>query len=207
MYCATCGAEVVDGASYCGACGAYLDQRPPEAADHRSSLDHGRPTAPSDARPAAPGPGGDPPGAETTYAGFWLRAGALILDSMILIGLAIGFAVVLVLFDAELLVEQGTARAAVRELIGGMLSWLYYAGLESSSLRATIGKRALGLQVTDLAGRQVSFARATGRYFAKVLSALTLGLGYLMAAFTDRKQTLHDMVSGCLVVTPIDRST
>ena len=85
-----------------------------------------------------------------------------------------------------------------------MLSWVYYAGLESSSMRATLGKKALGLQVTDLTGQQISFARATGRYFGKLLSALTLGLGYLMAAFTERKQTLHDIVASCLVtrVTP-----
>ncbi len=72
--------------------------------------------------------------------------------------------------------------------------------MESSSLQATLGKKALGLQVTDLEGRRVSFARATGRYFGKVLSAITFGLGYLMAAFTERKQTLHDIVSSCLVI-------
>jgi len=78
--------------------------------------------------------------------------------------------------------------------------WLYYAGLEASSKQATVGKILLGLRVTDLAGFRVSFKKATGRYFAKVLSALLLLLGFVMAAFTERKQALHDILAGTVVV-------
>jgi uncharacterized RDD family membrane protein YckC len=85
-------------------------------------------------------------------------------------------------------------------VLGWLLSWFYFAFMESSSRQATLGKMAIGVRVTDLDGRPVSFARATGRYFAKILSNLTLGIGHLMVAFTERKQGLHDMVAGTLVV-------
>jgi uncharacterized RDD family membrane protein YckC len=77
--------------------------------------------------------------------------------------------------------------------------WLYFALLESSSWQGTLGKKALGLIVTDMMGRRISFARATGRHFAKIISGMILLIGYLMAGFTERKQALHDMIAGCLV--------
>jgi len=58
----------------------------------------------------------------------------------------------------------------------------------------------LGIRVTDLNGNRISFGRATGRYFAKIVSSLTFMIGYIIAGFTDRKQALHDMIAGCLVV-------
>ena len=57
----------------------------------------------------------------------------------------------------------------------------------------------LGMKVTDLYGNRISFARATGRHFAKFISGLMLGFGFLMVAFTERKQGLHDIVAGTLV--------
>lgn len=79
--------------------------------------------------------------------------------------------------------------------------WLYFAGLESSPLQSTLSGRILGLRVTDLDGEPVSFNRATLRYFAMYFSALTpLAIGYLMAFWTKRRQTLHDYVSSTLVL-------
>jgi len=78
-------------------------------------------------------------------------------------------------------------------------SWLYEALMESSSRQATLGKMIFGMKVTDLSGNRISFARATGRYFAKWLSGLTLLIGYIIAGFTERKQALHDMLAGTLV--------
>lgn len=78
--------------------------------------------------------------------------------------------------------------------------WLYYALLESSSRQATIGKMALGLIVIDEEGERITFARATGRHFAKILSTLVFFVGYLMVAFTQRKQGLHDLIAGTLVI-------
>ena len=81
-------------------------------------------------------------------------------------------------------------------LFGG---WLYFALMESSTRQATLGKMALDMKVTDDEGNRISFGRATGRYFAKILSALILLIGFIMVAFTDRKRGLHDMIAGTLV--------
>lgn len=79
--------------------------------------------------------------------------------------------------------------------------WLYFAGFESSRLQSTLSGRILGLRVTDLKGEPVSFNRATVRHFAMYLSALTpFAIGYLMAFWTKRRQTLHDYLSSTLVV-------
>ena len=79
--------------------------------------------------------------------------------------------------------------------------WLYFAGLESSPVQSTLSGRILGLRVTDLSGEPISFNRATVRHFAMYLSAVTpFAVGYLMAFWTKRRQTLHDYVSSTLVV-------
>jgi Tfp pilus assembly major pilin PilA len=78
--------------------------------------------------------------------------------------------------------------------------WFYYALMESSGQQATLGKRAVGIKVTDLEGNQISFGRATGRLAAHILSGVILGIGFAMAAFTSRRQTLHDKIAGTLVV-------
>jgi uncharacterized RDD family membrane protein YckC len=73
--------------------------------------------------------------------------------------------------------------------------------MESSEWQATLGKKALGLVVTDMAGNRVSFGRSTGRHFGKMLTNLIPAfIGYIMAGFTDKKQALHDMLAGCLVL-------
>ena len=83
--------------------------------------------------------------------------------------------------------------------IGLLGSWIYEVAMESSAKQATVGKMALGLKVTDLEGRRISFARATGRHFAKLISGMIFLVGYIMAGFTQRKQALHDMIAGTLV--------
>ena len=78
--------------------------------------------------------------------------------------------------------------------------WLHSTLMESSKYQGTVGKLALGQRVTDLDGKRISFGRANARFFARILSSMTLGIGYIMAAFTQKKQTLHDMVAGTLVL-------
>ena len=78
--------------------------------------------------------------------------------------------------------------------------WLYFSLQECSAQQATLGKRALGIKVTDLEGGRVSFGRATARYFSKILSGLICDVGFIMAGFTARKQGLHDMIASTLVV-------
>jgi uncharacterized RDD family membrane protein YckC len=81
-------------------------------------------------------------------------------------------------------------------LLGG---WLYEALMESSSYQATLGKMILGMKVTDLYGNRISFGRATGRHFAKILSGMVLCIGFIMVGLTQRKQGLHDLLAGTLV--------
>jgi uncharacterized RDD family membrane protein YckC len=86
-----------------------------------------------------------------------------------------------------------------------LIQWLYHAYLESGEKQATWGKQALGLYVTDLTGNHVTFGRASGRFFAKMVTGMIpLGIGYVMAGFTagftERKQALHDMIASCLVL-------
>ena len=85
-------------------------------------------------------------------------------------------------------------------LILGVITWLYFAIMESSAAKATLGKLALGIIVTDIRGNKISFMKATGRYFGKIISGFILCIGYLMAGFTEKKQALHDIMAGCIVV-------
>ena len=125
------------------------------------------------------------------YAGFWRRVAAALLD-----GLIVG--VVTAPFSIGM--SSGNRYSATASSISTVVSWLYSALMESSSKQATLGKMALGIRVTDLDGNRIGFGKATGRYFAKILSALILGIGFLMVAFTERKQGLHDILAGTLVV-------
>jgi uncharacterized RDD family membrane protein YckC len=84
-------------------------------------------------------------------------------------------------------------------VLGVVLDWLYSALLESSSRQATVGKMALGLIVTDMEGQRISFGRATARAFAKYISCFALFIGFIMVAFTEKKQGLHDLIAGTLV--------
>jgi uncharacterized RDD family membrane protein YckC len=125
------------------------------------------------------------------YAGFWRRVAAALID-----GLIVG--VVTAPFSVGM--GSGNRYSATASSISTVVSWLYSALMESSAKQATLGKMALGIRVTDLDGNRIGFGKATGRYFAKILSALILGIGFLMVAFTERKQGLHDMLAGTLVV-------
>lgn len=84
-------------------------------------------------------------------------------------------------------------------IISQAANWLYSSIMESSSKQATLGKMALGIIVTDGAGNRISFARATGRYFAKILSGLIFYIGYIMIAATEKKQGLHDIIASTFV--------
>jgi uncharacterized RDD family membrane protein YckC len=86
-------------------------------------------------------------------------------------------------------------------VVSMIINWLYFAGFESSRWQATLGKRALGIAVTDLAGSRITFLRATARAFAHYLSLISFGIGYLIQPFTEKRQALHDLVAGTLVVT------
>jgi uncharacterized RDD family membrane protein YckC len=150
-----------------------------------------------------------------SYAGFWRRFAAYLIDAIVVsIGLGIALVVLnligLPLFEnveTATQVEGMSASAEVTAtptplaiLIVVVVEWLYFAGLESSARQATFGKMALGIRVTDIEGGRIGFIRATCRLLAKIISALILYIGFIMAGFTQRKQALHDMICGTLVV-------
>ncbi len=149
-----------------------------------------------------------------TYAGFWKRFVAYIIDDIVLS--VAGLIVVLIvggIFGLGLLSAIGQESEASPALIAAFASgilvvvvcimvagWLYYALMESSANQGTLGKMALGIKVTDLNGNRISFGKATGRYFGKIVSGMILYIGFIMAGFTEKKQALHDIMAGCLVV-------
>ena len=122
------------------------------------------------------------------YAGFWVRFVALVIDCIIIVP-----------FNNYILSYMGEG-SILRILVPNLIWWIYTAGLTSSILQATLGKKILGLKVVDLNVNRISFAPATGRFFASILSGLILGIGYLMVAFNPKKQGLHDQIAGTFVV-------
>jgi uncharacterized RDD family membrane protein YckC len=193
---------------------------------------------PVSAAPAAvamPGPAAPQP--RQVYGGFWRRVAAWVIDWMVLLlaqfvlGVVVGILVLVALASSSAGIDETNPglRIAV-SVIGLVLSWLYFAGLESSAWQAAIGKRVMRLVVADRQGRRLSFGRATVRYVLKflfvpiafvanVVTALTPGaqdlqdvlavavsvsfllvvVSYVAAAFTPRKQAVHDLIAGTLV--------
>ena len=129
------------------------------------------------------------------YAGFWSRLAAGLLDLLILLVPTFLVPIVVALTTGPK--SKASMAADVSVLL---LYWLYFAGMESSRKRATFGKAAFGICVVDMEGNRIGFLRATGRLFAKILSLIPLGIGFLMAGVMPRKQALHDIVAGSLVV-------
>ena len=138
------------------------------------------------------------------YAGFWLRLVAALLDAaaMLMPFFFLSFvAIVLIKFgSARTGYEPGVIFLVALPIIIIVGTWLYFAIMESSAWQATLGKKLMGLYVTDLHGQPLTLGRATGRTLTKYLSTTTAGIGYLMCGFTARKQALHDVVAKCLVL-------
>ncbi len=143
------------------------------------------------------------------HGGFWLRFVAAVLDWLILYAggmFVVGFVSAAAGAPFILLVRWGPGLGGYAGLhvliffIDMSVAWLYAALFQSSRLQASPGMLALGLRVTTLEGERIGFGRASGRYFSTILSALILCFGYFMIGWTQRKQALHDMIAGTLVV-------
>ena len=134
------------------------------------------------------------------YAGFWRRFWAYVIDLIILGFLAAVLRALTGEDDIGIVDFLANPDEPAPNGLSVLVTWFYFAWLESSARRATPGKQALGLVVTDLGGNRISFLRATGRFFAKFLSALILLIGFIMAAFTERHQVLHDKIADTVVV-------
>lgn len=203
MFCSSCGATVPEASGFCGSCGrpmvGYNVGQP-------AAVAAGVGTVPMVAAPAG-----------TLYAGFWLRVVAAIIDGLLL---GIPTAVIFFIFFASaipsLMQHQQDPMAIVLTILPRLIllvvvylagAWLYWALMESSSWQATLGKKALGLYVTDMAGNRATFARTSGRFWAgrgiamvPYLGGLYFLISCIMAGFTERKQALHDMIANCLVM-------
>jgi uncharacterized RDD family membrane protein YckC len=218
VYCSKCGSNLADDATFCSRCGAQIVAVSPAAipTSGAAPLAAAVPAGAIAGGYAVAQPVYVQPLPLVTYAGFWLRVLAYLID-MIVLGL---FAVPILIGAAMVMgiggmIESiphnqdpfmnGLPPAFILFLMfcGGLSlfgTWLYFALLESSEWQGTAGKKALGLIVTDMAGRRVTFLRATARYFAKYVTHFTFFIGYIMAGFTEKRQALHDMIASCLVL-------
>lgn len=182
MFCPRCGAANDEGKPACAECGAPLG--PPAADPYRASVYQ------------------DAPGTNVSYAGFWKRVAAQIIDAIILniVGTILG----LIITGSSMYSIRGGGIAAGRvagfEVVFVVIGWLYYTLLESSARQATVGKMALGIVVTDLQGKRISFGRANARFWGKIVSVVIIYVGFIMVAFTEKKQGLHDKMAETLVV-------
>lgn len=210
MYCSKCGSEISATTAFCSTCGQAISGLVP-------AIPSLSPVDPNQYAPVVPPSYGGEQFAGVAYAGFWLRFVAFLID-----GVISGFLFLILLIPLFILTGAGAAlgrigsgedisdEVAAFVGIGFVLGffvitvgvrWLYYALSESSSWQGTLGKKMLNLTVTDLSGQPISFARASGRYFAKFITNLIpLAIGYILAGFTEKKQAIHDMIAGCLVL-------
>jgi uncharacterized RDD family membrane protein YckC len=224
MFCSKCGAGVEEGKAFCGSCGqavsGYAASQPAEvAARAPSGLPGASPGYAPAAVPAWPAPGAQP---GVAYAGFWLRLVAAIIDGLVIsIPLAPVYIFVFIGFFKNTQNLQDLQDPTmvwtilgpkmflffILGIVAVIVNWIYHGLFESSAWQGTPGKKALGLIVTDLEGRRISFARASGRFFAGRGATIIPSLGglyYLIdcicIGFTDRKQALHDMIANTLVL-------
>jgi uncharacterized RDD family membrane protein YckC len=205
MHCSSCGASVTEGTAFCGSCGRPIvgfriaPPSPGAAAARRTA-----------------GPSGMLAVSTTNYAGFWLRFVAALIDG-ILLGIPLSILALIVIAGSLSTIRHTrdpmTIMMTVLPQLGFiaivylLASWLYWGLMESSAWQATLGKKALGLYVTDLEGNRPTFGRVSGRFFAgrgiSIVPSIG-GLYYLvdciMVGFTEKKQALHDMIASCLVL-------
>jgi uncharacterized RDD family membrane protein YckC len=181
MYCTQCGTQNPDDAKFCHHCGHQL------AADSTAL--------------------------STQYAGFWRRFVAYVIDRLIL-GIPSGILVLVFIVPSIVSLVGGLCdpERIPFAILSFVMSWvwlilvivighlLYFVWFESSRFQATPGKMLLGIVVTDISEKRVSFLRALGRNLGKIISHWILNIGFLMAGVTAKKQALHDMMADCLVV-------
>lgn len=145
-------------------------------------------------------------GGRVVYAGFWKRAAASFIDSFVvgivagMVGMVFGLMMVAMMGSGGFDEGLAVVLQIVNQLVALGLGATYFGWMHSSTMQASVGKLAVGIKVVRGDGSRISFARGFGRYFAYMLSTLTIGIGLIMAGFTERKRALHDMICDTLVV-------
>lgn len=182
MYCPSCGTEAPTSARFCISCGAALVQPSSNRAAAATAPD----SAPTASTPPVSAEGELP----RLYAGFWRRTAAVMIDWLIIS--LIGTWVVTPVFPEAL----GAYAAFV---ISPSVAF-YFIAFEISPLQATPGKLLMRIKVTDMHGARMSVLGTIVRTAAALLSVFTLGLGFMLAGVSARRQALHDMVTRSLVV-------
>ena len=173
-FCPQCGTAQASRANFCPDCGADLSVGTPPVVRREGEAV-----------------------ATVAYAGFGRRLAAWVIDTVLLGIVSLIISVIIVGGDAD---DASRGAQVAVNTIAFAIAWGYYAGMESSTKQGTLGKMILGIVVTDVDGQRITFMRATGRHFAKIISGLLLFIGYLMVIWTARKQGLHDIMAGTLVV-------
>jgi len=201
MYCPKCGKETDTSGQFCQWCGAPIEAAAavpvvPAAEEVEETPDVG------------------------VYAGLGRRFVAFIVDFILIIilgliavaffnqvnGIMYLYYIVALHAPIASLTTVGTPVAALTPIVAAfgllvvVVPWLYYAGFESSRGQATPGKVLMRLEVTDMEGNRVSFARATLRFFGKFISLIIIFIGFIMIGVTKKRQGLHDKIAGCLVL-------
>lgn len=216
MFCTKCGTEVQQTALFCPSCGA--PQQAPAEVVQQTSVQLSPPSVQQPSFQANQNAAATQSPVQGFYAdahaqnsvrygGFWIRVVASLIDTLIVtfvswliafgVGLSLGLLMGIAGASEDTVVVMSTLVGYVASLL---VNWYYFTYMESSARQATFGKLALGLAVTDMNGNRISFGRANARYFAKFLSALIFMIGFLMVAFTQKKQGLHDLIASTLVV-------
>ena len=140
------------------------------------------------------------------YAGFWLRGCAFAIDTFIL---SMIFGMIVSYYPMQLMIfpdaNAQSLLAFPRVTLAGFallfaIMWAYYVLFETSSWQGTPGKRLFRLYVADLAGKKITFSRSSIRYFGRKISEATFLVGYIVAGFTEKKQALHDILAGSIVL-------
>jgi uncharacterized RDD family membrane protein YckC len=205
MYCSKCGTKLADDTVFCSSCGQPTSVTVPASGVGMPASSVTR-YAQTGAMLVVPSP----------YAGFWLRLLAFLID-LILLGVVLGVAAMLAvaaigvgyfrtMFEGLQAGGDEYVFAVVSDIFVALLfafavNWIYHAWMESSEYQGTLGKMALGLIVTDMNDQRITFGRASGRFFARIISNLIpLDIGFIIAGFTEKKQALHDMIASCLVL-------
>ena len=135
---------------------------------------------------------------QLNYAGFWIRVGAYLIDCVVLM-----VGQILLFIPSGVGMESESLPTSFWISYFALVAFgiLYFVLMESSKYQGTLGKLAFGLKVGNEDGTQISFSKALGRYFAKIVSALILLIGFIMVAFDKKKQGLHDKMANTIVYT------